>query len=67
MSIFFYKDEEGEVDPKPFSICLGPEDEQKFLELRLEGFTMEEISYKLGESSYKLRNSIQQKVGTNEG
>lgn len=32
MSIFFYKDEEGEVDPKPFSICFGPEDEQKFLD-----------------------------------
>lgn len=31
MSIFFYKNEEGEVDPKPFSICFGPEDEQKFL------------------------------------
>lgn len=32
MSIFFYKDEEGEVDPRPFSICLGPEDEQRFLD-----------------------------------
>jgi len=32
MSIFFYKDEEGEIDPKPFSICLGPEDEKRFLE-----------------------------------
>jgi hypothetical protein len=32
MSIFFYKDSEGEIDPKPFSICFGPEDEGKFLE-----------------------------------
>ena len=32
MSIFFYKDSEGEVYPKPFSICLGPEDEQRFLD-----------------------------------
>ena len=41
-------------------------DEQKFLELRLEGFTMEEISQEVGESSYKLRHTIQQKVGINE-
>lgn len=32
MSIFFYKDPEGNVDPKPFSICFGPDDEQRFLE-----------------------------------
>lgn len=32
MSIFFYKDSEGEVDPMPFSICFGPEDEQRFLD-----------------------------------
>jgi hypothetical protein len=32
MSIFFYKDQEGKVDPKPFSICFGPEDEKRFLE-----------------------------------
>jgi hypothetical protein len=32
MSIFFYKDKEGEVDPKPFSVCFGPEDEKRFLE-----------------------------------
>lgn len=32
MSIFFYKDAEGEVDPKPFSICFGPEDERRFLD-----------------------------------
>tara|TARA_Y100000592_G_C5479029_1_gene324190 strand:- start:2592 stop:3629 length:1038 start_codon:yes stop_codon:yes gene_type:complete len=31
MSIFFYKDKEGEVDPKPFSICLDKTDEDKFL------------------------------------
>jgi hypothetical protein len=32
MSIFFYKDSEGQVDPKPFSICFGPEDEKRFLD-----------------------------------
>lgn len=32
MSIFFYKDAEGEVDPKPFSICFSKEDEKRFLE-----------------------------------
>ena len=31
MSIFFYKDKDGNVDPMPFSICLGPEDEKRFL------------------------------------
>ena len=31
MSIFFYKDPDGKPDPKPFSICFGPEDEQRFL------------------------------------
>lgn len=58
----FMEDTEYDIDFNQFT-----SDEQKFLELRLEGFTMEEISYKLGESSYKLRSSIQQKVGTNEG
>ena len=42
-------------------------DEQKFLSLRLEGFTMEEISHAIGESSYKLRQTIQQKVDIDEG
>ncbi len=33
MSIFFYKDKDGNPDPTPFSICFGPEDEKKFLEM----------------------------------
>ena len=33
MSIFFYKDEEGERDPQPFSLCFGPEDEDRFLNM----------------------------------
>ena len=33
MSIFFYKDKDGERDPKPFSLCFGPEDEARFLEM----------------------------------
>jgi len=37
--------------------------EQKFLTLRLEGFTMGEITQLVGESAYKLRQAIQQKVG----
>mgnify|MGYP003132513660 FL=1 len=32
MSIFFYKDKDGEVDPTPFSICLDESDEARFLE-----------------------------------
>ena len=35
MSIFFYKDG---VDPMPFSICLGPEDEKRFLEMLKKRF-----------------------------
>ena len=33
MSIFFYKDKDGNPDPSPFSICFSPEDEEKFLEM----------------------------------
>jgi ATP-dependent helicase/DNAse subunit B len=33
MSIFFYKDKDGEVDPAPFSLCFGPQDEQRFLNM----------------------------------
>lgn len=33
MSIFFYKDKDGEVDPSPFSLCFGPQDEQRFLDM----------------------------------
>jgi len=57
----FMEDEDYDVNFKQFT-----KDEQQFLELRLEGFTMEEISQEIGESSYKLRNTIQQKMGANE-
>ena len=57
----FMEDEDYDLDFNQFT-----KDEQKFLELRLEGFTMEEISQEVGESSYKLRHTIQQKVGINE-
>jgi hypothetical protein len=33
MSIFFYKDIDGNPDPKPFSLCFGKEDEVRFLEM----------------------------------
>ena len=38
MSIFFYKDKDGKVDPMPFSICLGPEDEKRFLKMLRKQF-----------------------------
>ena len=58
----FMEDEHYNLDFSQFT-----EGEQKFLELRLEGFTMEEISKLLGESSYKLRQAIQQRVSVDEG
>tara|TARA_B100001778_G_scaffold334979_1_gene350177 strand:- start:18210 stop:19247 length:1038 start_codon:yes stop_codon:yes gene_type:complete len=33
MSIFFYKDKDGDPDPSPFSICFSQEDEGRFLEM----------------------------------
>lgn len=33
MSIFFYKDKDGNPDPSPFSLCFSPEDEDRFLEM----------------------------------
>ena len=57
----FMEDENYDINFNQFT-----KDEQQFLELRLEGFTMEEISQEVGESSYKLRHTIQQKVGINE-
>lgn len=33
MSIFFYKDIEGEPDPTPYSFCFTKEDEDRFLEM----------------------------------
>jgi RNA polymerase sigma factor (sigma-70 family) len=36
--------------------------EQNFLRLRIEGLTMEEITQDLGDSAYKIRHSLQEKV-----
>ena len=36
--------------------------ELKFIELRVEGWTMEQITYVIGDSAYKLRSSLQEKV-----
>jgi len=58
----FMEDEDYGIDFNQFT-----KDEQQFLNLRLEGFTMEEISQEIKESSYKLRTSIQHKIGINEG
>jgi hypothetical protein len=33
MSIFFYKDIEGEIDPTPYSFCFDSDDEVRFLEM----------------------------------
>jgi len=33
MSIFFYKDKDGNPDPSPFSLCFSKEDENKFLKM----------------------------------
>ena len=41
--------------------------EQKFLVLRLDGLTMDEITDDLGEPSYRIRQSLRKKIldGTN--
>jgi len=36
--------------------------EKDFIELRTDGLTMEQISLRLGESAYKIRTSLQQKI-----
>ena len=44
--------------------------EKSFIELRMEGMTMEEISVDLGESAYKVRAGLREKfteIGTDEG
>ena len=38
MSIFFYKDTEGEVDPTPFSFCFTEADERRFLDMLRKRF-----------------------------
>ena len=42
--------------------CFLDEQEQAFIILRLEGLTMEEITEDLGESAYKLRQTVREKV-----
>ena len=42
--------------------CFLDEQEQAFITLRLEGLTMEEITEDLGESAYKLRQTVRDKV-----
>ena len=42
--------------------CFLDEQEQAFVTLRLEGLTMEEITEDLGESAYKLRQTVREKV-----
>ena len=37
--------------------------EERFLKLRIEGLTMEEITNILGESAYRMRQSLQVKLG----
>ena len=40
--------------------------EQRFVFLRLEGLTMEEISHELEDSAYRIRQSLQNKIGGND-
>ena len=42
--------------------CFLDEQEEAFITLRLEGLTMEEITDDLGESSYKLRQTVREKL-----
>ena len=37
--------------------------EKRFLKLRVEGLTMEEISNIIGESAYRIRQGLQNKLG----
>ena len=56
------KDMEEEVELKSIlSKSKFTEQELKFIKLRLDGLTMEEISDELNDSSYKLRQSLQYK------
>ena len=43
------------------SLGLTP-DELRFIELRIEGWTMEQITEVIGDSAYRLRSSLQEKV-----
>ena len=42
------------------------EEERKYILLRIEGLTMEEISHELEDSAYRIRQSLQNKIGGND-
>ena len=54
------------MDETEFDMLLSSakldEIEQDFLRLRIEGMTMEEITQDLGDSAYKIRHNLQEKV-----
>lgn len=54
------------MDDTEFDMLLSSaklnETEQDFLRLRIEGMTMEEITQDLGDSAYKIRHNLQEKV-----
>ena len=51
-----------ELESKLFLDAQGLDDKEKFfLNLKLEGLTMEEITEDLGESAYKVRQSLREK------
>ena len=55
------KDQEFEVQDLLIRSQLSPS-EINFINLRIEGLTMEEITLEIGESSYKLRHSSKRKL-----
>jgi|TARA_R110000824_G_scaffold219060_1_gene405887 RNA polymerase sigma factor (sigma-70 family) len=57
-----YKEQEFEVQDLLIRSQLN-NSEINFINLRIEGLTMEEITLELGESSYKLRHSSKKKLG----
>jgi|TARA_R110000765_G_scaffold1599_1_gene4209 RNA polymerase sigma factor (sigma-70 family) len=72
MPLQSYEILEALTDPSDFTVdvefkefittCLLDTQEQGFITLRLEGLTMEEITEDLGESSYKLRQTVREKL-----
>ena len=54
-----------EIEANLWVEAQGLEDKEKlFLQLKLEGLTMEEITEDLGESAYKVRQSLRDKFNT---
>jgi RNA polymerase sigma factor (sigma-70 family) len=72
MPLQSYEILEALTDPSDFTVdvefkefittCLLDTQEQGFITLRLEGLTMEEITEDLGESAYKLRQTVREKL-----